>query len=353
MSKRKLSEQELKQQYKYRVSSIAFVIGKWHGSSKRKMTIEVLREPSAWSIWAMSLFKPLIPTNDKRRVRITPLVPIFYLYSFVFLYWVKYIYKRDHTMKKAEDWCKSEVMRFVEQNLLETLSEPSGIAKYDSRILHDPEYSEPDNLKNRARETVYTILTSTPLNPNYPRFTSNSRKASRWQKWLGLKPNDSLKKVMWKAVKTGWKKKEIVVEINSYFTALGIAKERGYNKGRINEKSLNTLLNEEYVHKTVTHVDKDGNTNIEVIDRNSEMYIENIDNQLLLQKINEIITDPKDKLALEIYYSSIMNQTTIEHEHERKIRKCKSLNLNTPTSIRQRFSRLKTKYPKLSLLKNT
>ncbi|MFC1869680.1 hypothetical protein ACFLYE_00225 [Chloroflexota bacterium] len=266
---------------------------------------------------------------------------------------MRYIDRRRFTLKEAEDWCRAKVTKYLEtdgQGLLDTLSDPGAVAKYDQRILVDPEYSNPENLTNRAKETVFTVLLSTPLDSDYPRFTIKARESKRWQRWLGLTPTDSVWYAMWKAFRTGWRGGEPVTEINAYLTARGIAREQGYNKGRIGNKAVSQLVDEGIVPKGITYTDDKGDTMTDIRDSKAETFVDDTERQMLLQRVNEIITDPRDKATLELYHAVFANGTTIENEHKRKLRKYQELGLRTTASVRQRMSRIPQKYPELRKL---
>jgi len=350
---KKLTEKELIQQYYYRASCVADLIGKWHGSGDKKITQRVLKEPNRWTIWAMSLLRPLIPSNEKRHIRWTPLLPIAYVFSFAFVFWVRYIEQRRFTLKQAEDYICGEVKNYLEtdgQWLLDMLSDPKAVVKYDRRISLDAEYTNPENIKNESMATVATALLSTPLDSNYPRFTVKAKNTKRWQQWLGLTPTDSVWRVMWKAFKTGWRGGEPVKEINAYFTARRIVREHGYDKGK-GKDAIKAGIKAGVVQVGRTLEDEEGDATIVVPDVNSGREYDLVDNTLLVEQLFDYVTDPVDSFALRLQYEAYRKNTTIEAIHHRHLKQCQKFNLNTPSAIRKRIRRLPVKYSVLNNFK--
>ena len=118
----------------------------------------------------------------------------------------------------------------------------------------------------------------TPDGSGYPQISSKITEQPRWQQWLGLKPGDSPIRVLWKAFKAGSTASKLKIrDIFSYLTARDIAREQGYNKGRLDPKTINQLVDNGIVHKATT--DENGNVDPETtVDQHSLDAIEQIEN---------------------------------------------------------------------------
>ena len=359
------AEKELDQQYHIRAALVADLIGRYFGSSNRKKAQAVLREPGKWLLWTVNVM-PALPPSRARNAVIHPLywpytliiklVIWFYLLGIMLL--IRSWHRNRWTVKQVEEQCRASIKQYLEQKgcwIIDRIVDAKAVMRADSRIAKDPEYSNLDNLKIRTQETVFSVLLGTPLDNEYPQFTARTAKSPRWQKWLGLKPGDSpfrvLLKAFWKPFRNELRGDSTLSrDINTHFTATGIAREQGYNTGRLGDKTANHIFSEGIVHKEIKLKNDEGHTITDVIDGKSESFIDDVHRQLLLQNVYEVVTDPKDRAALHIYHAHFANGTTIEKEHKRNLRKYQGLGLRTPDSVRRRMSRIPKKYPQLRSL---
>jgi len=277
--KHKLSETELEHQHHHRAMLLAKLIGERFGSANRKRAQRVFKEPSRMTMWAISI-TPLAPKTRKARMVIRD--PIHGLYLRGIVLFVRYLDRRRMTLREHEKTYSKGMKNFLDNNdsILDQLVDTRAIKKYDGRIAKDIEYGGDDsrNLNHRARTTLVSVLLGTPQDIGYPQISSKITEQSRWQEWLGIKPGDSPVRVLWKAFiegKTSATNK--IREIFSYLTARDIAREQGYNKGRLDRKTIDQLVDNGIVHKAGT--DESGNVDQETImDQHSLDDIEQIEN---------------------------------------------------------------------------
>lgn len=262
---KKPTDAELSQQYRSRAGMLVKLIGKHYGSGNRKRTQRVFREPSKLARWAVGA-APIIPTGSRARMVI--LSPIHWVYLAGIVLLVRYLDRRRMTLEGEEKAYKSAVKAQIDKDdgLLDDLVDVDAIRKYDGRIAGDAEYGGDDsrNLRHRARATLVSVLLGTPRDVGYPRVPTGMAKQYRWQQWLGLRDGDSPVRVLWKAFRSGMTApRDKIIDIFSYLTAGDIAKEQGYNRGRLSQKTLNQLVINEVAHKAGT--DADGNVDVETI----------------------------------------------------------------------------------------
>ena len=359
------TEKELKldQQYRIRAEGVADVMGRFFGSRNKKKVQAVLRKPAKWHLWVVSRLPELKQGKARKTMPNPILYPILWLFLLIPMLFYQHWHRHGWTPKQVEEEYRSGMMQYLKQKgrwIFDKLVDVKAVLRADSTIGLDPEYGpdysrpngrELDNLKTRTQETIISVLVDTPLDNGYPHFTAETAKDPRWQ-WLGPKSGDSPFRVLWKAF---WKPFRAGLrgdfstsrDINTHFTAMGIAKEQGYNTGRLEPSTKESLFSEGIVHKELKLKTDEGHTRTDIVDGKSGSFVDDIQLQMLLQKVFDAFTDPKDKATAQIYLASFANGTTIEEEHKRRLRKFQELGLRTPASVRQRMSRIPQKYPQL------
>jgi len=134
---------------------------------------------------------------------------------------------------------------------------------------------------------------------------------------------------------------------------------QGKEKTLINKKARNKAVDNGVVHKemqsfkrTEVGPEKKG---FDVEDPSGSNYIENVQNEMLMAQLFEIVkgwNDPKDRAVVQLYYDAIVkDRISVEKEYTRNKNKYQALGLPSMSSVKQRFHRLRKKYPTLENLK--
>ncbi len=347
---------ELNQQYRIRAALLVDLTGRYFGSGNRKRAQAVLREPSRWTLWAISKM-PLLTQGSRGRMNI-PLNPIHWCFLVGIMLIIRQWHRRKWTVKQAEEQYRSGMKQYLEQKgewFIDKLVDARAVLKANARIAKDPEYSNLKNLTTRTQGTIITTLLGTPLDAEYPRFTATTARYPRWQKWLGLKPGDSPLRILWKAFWNPFRAglrgdASLLRDINTHFTVAGIAKEQGYNKGR-SKDAITAGIRAGVIQRAYNLQDEDGNVTEVMPDPDSGRDFEEVEYKLLVNQLFEVVTGTKDKFALALQYEAIQSGITLEEVRQRHAVECKELGFNTPDAVRKRIKRLPSKYPQVDLLR--
>jgi len=273
---KKLTGNELEHQYHYRAGLLADLIGRESGSDNCKKAQRVFHDPNSWAMWTVST-APLLPAGAKMVIK----SPIHRLFLACLVFSVRYLDNHGMTLEDVQKSYKEGMKSFIEENDkgFDGLVDTEVIKKYDGRIGKDIEYggNNSRNLHDRAKATLVSTLMDTPDGIGYPQVSGKIAEQPRWQQWLALKPGDSPIRVFWKAFRAGFTATTTNIrDIFSYLTARDIAREQGYNRGRLNPKTTNQLIDNGIVHKATT--DENGNVDPEtIVDQHSLDAIEHIE----------------------------------------------------------------------------
>ncbi len=235
--------------------------------------------------------------------------------------------------------------------------------KYNYRIAGEKDLQNKEAIKNELCDLFLTCFTQKLDDQHYPKMQSK-----KWQTMIGIKPGTktpigafrdiliTMYRDILEAKRKGTLENTHIAETVKYLFARHTAHKYGHDKRGTPETIYSAevagLIHK--VHKpshTYEQTPDDDICDAEYVeDPDSEAFIDDTQRQMLLQSVYETITDPKDKVTLELYHACFDNGTTVEDEHKRKLRKYQNLGLRTPASVRQRMSRIPQKYPELSNL---
>jgi len=230
------------------------------------------------------------------------------------------------------------------------------VVKYNPGIVRELDLQNEDAFKGELCDLFLTCFTKNHNDPRYPKMQSET-----WLRRIGVKPSTrtpigafrdvlaTIYRDILEAARKGTLENTHITENVKYLFARHTAHKYGHDK-RGTPKAINAAVEAGLIHKGFTYSDDEGNTVTDVIDSKAESFVDDTQRQMLLQKVYETVTDPKDKASLEIYHACFDNGSTIEREHTRKLRKYQALGLRTPASVRQRMSRIPQKYPELKKL---
>lgn len=247
-------------------------------------------------------------------------------------------------------------MQSIDYDKVYKLVNKDTASKYNYRIAGDLDLRNEDALKSEICDLFLTCFTQKSHDLHYPKMQSE-----KWQTMIGIKPATktpsgafrdiliTMYRDILEAKQKGTLENTHIAETVKYLFDRHIAHKYGHDR-RGTKQAVRNAVDAGLIHKGFTYTDDEGNTVTDVIDSKAEAFIDDTQRRMLLQKVYEIITDPKDRATLEIYHACFDNGTTIEKEHTRKLRKYQELGLCTPASIRQRMSRIPKKYLELKKL---